>query len=220
MKYIVKKHPPKALLDYLKTPNASWEGCPCKSEWKRSLLEEQGYICAYTMKRIGEQDMKIEHFLPRRGYKELELEYENTLGVCNGNEGYPPEQQYADTRKDNRELQHIDPRDKDCERKLKYRANGELRVDDPALANEILDDPVSKPPHLSVLNLNHQDLVDGRHRAFEGVKRILGRKNKTWRRQDVEDMIEKYTNKNAKGQFEEYCMFVLYRLRKRLSWIK
>lgn len=220
MKYIVKKHPPKALLDYLKTPNASWEGCPCKPEWKRSLLEEQGHICAYTMKRIREQDMKIEHFLPRESYDELELDYKNTLGVCNGNEGFPLEQQYADTRKGNSELLHIDPRDPDCERKLKYRENGEIRIDDPVLADELLDAPGRQPPHRSILNLNHQDLVDGRRSAFEGVKKVLGRKGKAWRRRDIEDMIEKYNSRNSKGQFEEYCMFVLYRLRKRLRWVK
>ncbi|MCB9352682.1 MAG: TIGR02646 family protein [Lewinellaceae bacterium] len=218
MKHIVKQHPPKALLEYLKTPNASWKGCPCKSEWKRSLLEEQGHICAYTMKRISEQDMKIEHFLPRgEPYEELALDYKNTLGVCNGNEGYPPEHQYADTRKGNAILRHIDPRDKDCERKLKYRANGEVRIDDPTLADELLDDPGRKPAHRSILNLNHQDLVDGRKRSFEAVRRVLSRKDEKWRLRDVKDMIEKYEQRNAQGQFEEYCMFVTYRLRKRLS---
>lgn len=221
MKYIVKQHPPKALLDYLKTPNASWEGCTCKSEWKRSLLEEQGHICAYTMKRISERDMKIEHFLPRSEFDErLALDYKNTLGVCNGNEGYPPKFQYADTRKGNDILRHIDPRKKDCERKLKYRANGEVRIDDPALADELLDDPEREPAHRSILNLNHQDLVSGRRSAFNGVKKVLGRKDGVWRRQEIEDMIEKYERRNAQGQFEEYCMFVLYRLRKRLSWMK
>lgn len=196
MKHIIKQHPPKALLDYLQTPNASWEGCPCKSEWKKSLLEEQGYICAYTMKRIAEREMKIEHFLPRESYKGHELDHKNTLGVCKGNEGLPPEQQYADTRKSNAELLHIDPRDPNCERKLRYRANGEIRIEDPALADELLDDPARKPAHRSILNLNHQDLVDGRRSALEGVKKVLNRKGKVWRRRDIEDIIEKYDRRN------------------------
>lgn len=214
MKYIVKKHPPKTLQDYVnETPNPSYEGCPCKGGWKKSLLEEQGYICAYTMQRITEANMKIEHFLPRKEYPKLALDYNNTLAVCNGNEGAPFEQQYADTRKGNRLLTQIDPRQKDCERKIKYRRNGEIRIDDSSLANELIDNNSNR----SILNLNHDELVDGRYAAFQGVIKTIGRPERAWRRIDVEDMMEKYSDRDNEGKFEKYCMFVVYRLNHRLK---
>ena len=219
MKYIIKKHPPKVLQEYIKTtPNASWEGCPCKREWKKSLLEEQGYICAYTMKKIDETDMKIEHFLPRNGKNarpDLALEYRNTLGVCNG-KGVSEKDEYADTRKKDKLLTFIDPRSKDCERKIKYSRKGLVEVDDPILRKELIDGTNSEK-YLSILNLNYQPLITGRLRAYRGMVRAMGKPEKEWRKIDVEDMIKKYSKRDKEGKHQEYCMFVIYRLKMRLK---
>lgn len=51
----VKKGPePKGLLQYRLTPHATYAAMPSvlKQEMIESLLSEQGYICAYCMKRI------------------------------------------------------------------------------------------------------------------------------------------------------------------------
>lgn len=56
MKYIEKKisNEPKTLKDYRDTtPNASYDGFgDTDNLLKKALLEEQGHICAYCMKRI------------------------------------------------------------------------------------------------------------------------------------------------------------------------
>lgn len=51
---IKKKSEPHSLTIYKKTINASFDNQPSKvkEDLRKSLLEEQGYICAYCMKRM------------------------------------------------------------------------------------------------------------------------------------------------------------------------
>lgn len=65
-------------------------------EWQRliyDLLEDQGYICCYCMKRIEGWDSHIEHFIPRNiinthphslRAQDVELDYLNLFESCNG----------------------------------------------------------------------------------------------------------------------------------------
>ena len=58
-----------------------------KEKLRTSLLEEQGYICAYCMKKLEDDfsKVKIEHYIARN--EENQLDYNNLLAVCKGNEG-------------------------------------------------------------------------------------------------------------------------------------
>ena len=65
----------------------------------KALLKEQGYLCAYCMKKITEKTIHIEHWIPQRhpqeGYLEYSqedcdrfaIDYQNMLGVCPGGKG-------------------------------------------------------------------------------------------------------------------------------------
>lgn len=62
-----------------KTSGADFDGTD-KSALRKSLLEEQGYLCAYCMKRIRQnKDIKIEHYHPRNA--ENQFDYKNLLTV-------------------------------------------------------------------------------------------------------------------------------------------
>ena len=58
---------------------------------RTSLLEEQGYICAYCMRRIPAKDIKvdatskIEHILSRESSPDLQLSFANMAICCPGN---------------------------------------------------------------------------------------------------------------------------------------
>ncbi len=52
MKHIVKNTEPQSLKTYRSTPNASFNDSN-KEDIRKSLIEEQGAICAYCMKRIS-----------------------------------------------------------------------------------------------------------------------------------------------------------------------
>lgn len=71
MRYIEKHAEPKSLAEYKKQKNAYYDGCN-KADIRRRLLEDQGYLCAYCMRRISDESsvdggvppMKIEHWFP------------------------------------------------------------------------------------------------------------------------------------------------------------
>lgn len=80
----------KGLTDY-----SNLSGKP-KEAVQVSLLEEQGCLCAYCMRRISLENVQIEHYLPQHPQSEnydpaLTIDYRNMLAVCSGvlSEGEP-----------------------------------------------------------------------------------------------------------------------------------
>lgn len=59
----------------------------------RSLLDEQGHLCAYCMRRISEKNAHVEHIKPqsvgRGGDDPDSVDYTNLLAVCDGFAGSP-----------------------------------------------------------------------------------------------------------------------------------
>ena len=87
----IKKNPePRKWLEYRSTPGVDYQSIP---ELVDSLLEEQGYICAYCMRRIPckdrlykrdgktfvhtNEDHRIEHMLSRENHDDKKLDYSN-----------------------------------------------------------------------------------------------------------------------------------------------
>ena len=186
MKYIRKGSAPSSLIAFQRSnpnPATCYEDYRDKEEWSKVLLEEQGYICAYTMKRIslGSGNMKREHIIEQNETIAIDINHDNVVAVCMGNEGYPPEEQYADTRKgyvynkNRRVLLHVNPCDPQCETKIRYRDTGEIYSDNSLVHDEIVDD--KSRSHLSILNLNFQSLIDekGRMKQLRGFLPILRR---------------------------------------------
>lgn len=75
MLYIKKGKLPKSFIEYTREKCARFDDMPSetKKELRRSLLEEQGYLCAYCMRRIadGGAETKIEHLQARNLSNEL-----------------------------------------------------------------------------------------------------------------------------------------------------
>ena len=66
MFYINKDKEPKSLTEYKKSKNAYFDGFDKKDDIRQSLLDEQGYLCAYCMRRINSVDeVTIEHYYPQ-----------------------------------------------------------------------------------------------------------------------------------------------------------
>lgn len=89
---IKKGTEPKELLEYRKQKYASYASMDSDVKKKviKSLLSEQGHLCAYCMSRIDEGDGKhkatIEHCTPQAMTTEAErLNYRNMVAVCWGN---------------------------------------------------------------------------------------------------------------------------------------
>lgn len=211
MKRIIKGTEPSCLLKYRQTQNATYEDYRPKEPLKKALLTEQGYLCCYCMKRISEDNMEIEHFKPQSvdKYPELQLNYRNLLGSCQGNRGEPKHIQHCNARKGDQEitLNPADPQ-KNCENFIKYRSNGQIYSDDPLIEQEVNQ----------ILNLNYQTLMINRRNTLKTIIEQLNKMfpGKTWSQEFLQKKLNEWQNKNNKGQYNEYCQFVIYYLSKRV----
>ncbi len=63
-----------------------------KERIRKSLLEEQRYLCAYCMRPISNDPLRTstEHLYPLSKDKDLALDYRNMLAVCDGGENCMP----------------------------------------------------------------------------------------------------------------------------------
>ncbi|MDM8525380.1 hypothetical protein QUF80_18595 [Desulfococcaceae bacterium HSG8] len=107
MRKISKGPQPYELAHYRSRPDAVYDGpyfTEVKEKIRISLLAEQGHLCAYCMQRISEGTMKVEHWQCQRHFPERQLDWQNMLGVCPGNQGLPGNSQTCDTRKGDADL--------------------------------------------------------------------------------------------------------------------
>lgn len=106
MLYIQKKSPPGEMIRKVSAIKSSgpWKSISVgdtkairdtfdslpKDEIRRSLLEEQHYLCAYCMRRIEDNGLKtsIEHWYPLSKDKDKALDYKNMLAVCDGGKNW------------------------------------------------------------------------------------------------------------------------------------
>ena len=103
MLYIKKEKEPESLTRYRKNKFAYFDGYKDKDDIRKKLLEEQGWLCAYCMRRIDIEHMKIEHWYPEDRLSDAErLEYNNMLGACLGHmDGTKGSDDTCDTHKEN-----------------------------------------------------------------------------------------------------------------------
>ncbi|WP_373077466.1 hypothetical protein [Fusobacterium varium] len=203
---IKKKSIPPSLVKYKKTINASFDSLPkeVKDKIRTSLLEEQGYICAYCMKKLKDDSsqIKIEHYVART--EENELDYKNLLAVCKGNEGEPFENQTCDTRKGSQEIK-INPQENRDILTVSYTNDGRIKSTNKDYQKDFDD----------TLNLNSTlGLVPLRKSALDSLKRKLYERKTHLTRETIEKIYNKYLEANVK---ESYVGILLWYLQKKLK---
>lgn len=213
MKQIIKNQEPKSLLEHRLQPFADYDNYPQKEELRDSLLTEQGHICCYCMQRIKKDKMKIEHWRSQDEYPDLQLDYNNLLGACEGGQGFPKHLQHCDTKKGNEKLT-INPIDnlKNCEDLIKYLPNGIIYSDDTAINNELNQ----------VLNLNIQTLVNNRKVILDIlIQQLKSEQAKgDWTAAMLNKKIKEWSDKQKDGKYKPYCQIAIYYLKKKLSKLK
>lgn len=177
-----------------------------KEALRTSLVEEQGEICAYCMRRIkNDSTTKIEHYTPRDS--ENELDYNNLLAVCSGNMGQPYNLQTCDTRKGNIPI-YINPQQKSHIMKIKYRKDGTIESSDPKANRDINE----------ILNLNceYGYLKRNRKQAYDQLIFLLSstHSNKAETRRTLLKLRNRY---QTPGKKEEYVGILLYFVEKYLK---
>ena len=202
---IKKKRIPSSLVEYKRTINASFDNLPreVKDRLRTSLLKEQGYICAYCMKKLEDDSskVKIEHYVARN--EENELEYKNLLAVCKGNDSEPFEKQTCDTRKGNREIK-INPQVNSDVLTISYTSNGEIKSSNSDYQKDFED----------TLNLNDTfGLVKARRDALNSLKRNLDRRRTHLTKDTIRRKYLQYSEAEIK---ESYVGILLWYLQKKM----
>lgn len=204
MIHILKNLEPRSFTTYRLTQDASYANIPStvKDDLKKSLLEEQGYLCAYCMSRISLEKMKIEHFLPQSVYPSESLEYSNLLAVCRGYEGECSQNQTCDTKKSNAIIS-INPLNKIHINNITYSNDG--TINSTSHHNDL---------H-TILNLNCNSLKNNRKKVLDDFKqKIYNRfKNKSMNKDTIKRIIEKYEHNPTK---EVYIGIVISYLKNRV----
>lgn len=218
MKYIQKhiKNEPVSLKATRSTPGATFGDCK-KSDIRTALLIEQGYICAYCMRRIddamtnGKPNTRIEHYGAQSHEESLRMNYLNMLGVCDGNEGNPKHLQTCDKRRGNQTLT-LDPRTRVCEDLIAYQDNGTIYAKKEGEDKELNE----------VLGLNNENLIRERFSVVKIARERMQRyyrkkkKNQSWTKSDLTKEI-KYWSTQKDNKYPEYCRIAIYYLEKKLA---
>lgn len=133
MRYIDNRNnEPNFLTKYRdSTPGATYSCARIdKENIRSSLLEEQGYICAYCMCKIDLSSSTIEHYvsqekhpnssLPESEHRRLSLVYSNMSAVCINNG------EHCDKSRGNVPFKILDPHNALCEKLITYNLSGEV----------------------------------------------------------------------------------------------
>ena len=139
-----KNHEPNELLAFRKQPYATYKGIPgaCKEAVQNSLLKEQGYLCAYCMRRIPEKGkqppVSIEHWDAQSTSDDaMALAYNNMFAVCSGNRGCnSKDDMTCDAKKGNASLK-VNPCRPETLLDIHYCANGKIYSDDPIIDDDL-----------------------------------------------------------------------------------
>lgn len=219
MIYVQKKlaNEPISLVKHRSTPGAIYNDCN-KEDIRKALLLEQGYLCAYCMRRInngknqkGSPNTRIEHFETQGKHIGLSMNYMNMLGVCDGNEGNPKRLLHCDKSRTLDQQLNIDPRNKNCNQLIKYTPSGHIESDNAAINNDLNKE----------LNLNNQRFVFNRKSAIDTAilaiqKNYKKKKDGSWKKSDLQKELNYWTTKNNE-RFQEYCGAVIYYLERKLA---
>lgn len=189
---IKKGKEPDKLLWYRQQKGSSYEEMDkdVKNDLIDKLLEEQGHLCAYCMKRIpetrrlpnGVAPVTIEHWFPRNPNSKEDigqgLNYRNMFAVCSGNRGCGDEEKMTcDAHRGNAPLK-VNPCDVNTLKGITYTSSGIIKSSDPHIDKDLNQR----------LNLNSQSssLPENRKQVLQAL---------------INDVQRKHTN----GDISLYC---------------
>lgn len=178
------------------------------AELRDALLLEQGYICAYCMRRIPAKDVKvdatskIEHIKSQEDRPDLQLNFANMAICCPGNLN---------------DEAHCD--------KLKGGNSVSFNLHTPALQQSIayssLDGSIRSSNNIwnsemtELLNLNHELLKANRKETLWGVIEYLN--TGVWTTQSINNKLKQWKQLNAEGKYYQFCGIVIWYLNKKIN---
>lgn len=211
MIYIEKTREPESWTRHRLTPGADYEA---SDDLRDRLLKDQGYVCAYCMRRIPAADdntineTRIEHIRPRTSLSRLErMDYANMVICCPGAISKITRDKkhlHCDRRK-GEDWMNISPLDSNAMATIGYMTDGTIKSTDSEYDHDIND----------VLNLNHNLLKGNRLETWKAVVKVLD--SKGWTVQNVRNILNRFSMKDRNGMLPAYCGIVRYHLSRWLA---
>jgi len=186
---------------------------------KEALLKEQGFICAYTLKRIGLGTSHIEHLKPeelcRKQMEEgietvSDLDYSNMVACFpkDGPKGIPKHKYFGAIKKDdnwiNNGKDYILPLQVNCEDHFKYTKSGEITGVTPN-GNFTIE----------LLGLRHPILVEERKNAIDN---FIGKTTPIRKAKTTQAISE--IDKISDGKYAEFCIPLKHALQEHLVYLE
>lgn len=212
MKYIKKQRAPKALRDWIRQnshlPGAEYgtHGFP-KDEVRKTLLAEQGHLCAYAMVPVGEASCHIEHIKPQErsraeGAPHETWDYTNLLACYPGND---PEaigrDEFGATKKGSAWDAHqcVSPLQHSCEARLRYAIDGSVST---AKAGDTAAEWT-----IETLGLDCSVLCELRRAAIEAMGVSLT-STAAIDTVETERLLSEIQKRRRDGSFHPYCIAI------------
>ncbi len=206
MKYIRKARTPRAYSEWCAvvagTHQADWRVVPSaeKRHVLASMIEDQGGLCAYTMRRIYEQSSHVEHIKPqsrcRQDLSGSDLDYAN-LVACFPRKAscrYGAHQKGGWWEDDG--AQFVSPLHSVCEQVFRFRLDGEI---------EAVDNRVEATTTIEVLGLDDPSLTEDRKRAIDEF--IYGSTSRDpMSPGDARRVLIRICDRTHDGTFYEFCV--------------
>ncbi len=212
MKFIKKSEEPEWFKNWKKHHSKDkWDDFRGnKNRLKKTLLEEQGYICCYCQKRVELFSSHIEHLKPQSKHPNEIFNYKNLLASCYGelDNGSKPIFKHCGHAKDDEELP-VSPRDIDCENYFVFDKLGEI------FPNQSLEDIdiafASKA--IILLELNCRYLVRRRKILIDE----LGLDEFDYSKDELGKLIATFNIRDKEDRFEPFCSAIVYVLKAFIS---
>jgi len=185
---------------------------PYMNNYKRALLEEQHYLCAYCNRNLDEYSeeeklhhLKIEHWYPQSLCKldtsyntinGIDVSHKNMLIVCPG-KNVNPDFTHCDTSRSPLRKLNIKPQHPSYlfENVFRYES-GLLKTENQDMSIDINQE----------LHLNDDMLVYRRNIVLGQFKSLLPPKNQI----DKNHLLRKYSTPNRENRKSEYCTMIIY----------
>lgn len=165
-----------------------------------TLAEDQGCICAYTMRRITTKTSHIEHVKPeslcRLSKKGSDLDFSNMV-ACFPRDGMPRKYRYGAQKKADwwNPALFISPFEPSCEKKFRFNLNGEISA---IGLNEAARNTIR------VLALDNKALTEDRRRAIEEF--IYGNDGRDPLSKSKASSLLTAVCSKSNGRYTEFCV--------------
>lgn len=187
---------------------------------RKQLAVDQGYICAYCMRRVcldsenKEQYINIEHIVPQNQLTDEEAtNFSNFIGVCSGGRDKKANARktcdaYRGALSEEQQIMQLNPLNEAQMETIRYRRNGEIYSTDKVLSHQLSEK----------LNLNGEStyLKENRATAYQNLLKVLkrekvqGKLSKTL----LKSMWDEFCKPNETGAYREYVGVYEYWLKR------